>query len=429
MVEIRTPIAVNEAVQRVMVHAERGEKIEVPLEKSHGYYLAEDLVSDHSVPPFDRTRYDGYALRSQDTEPASDGGQVKLQVIGEIGAGSVYKGSVGENEAVRIMTGAELPEGADAVIMLEDVKELADGCNRFIEYSTVLSPMENITKTGEDTKTGEILVSKGTYINPGVMALLATFGWKRVSAAKKPRVGIISTGSELLPVDAPLEPGKIRDSNTYMLTGQIERAGGIPVPLGQFADDFDTCFQQVEEALHTVDILLTTGGVSVGDYDYIPAILEKLQATVLFNKIRMRPGSVTTVAEADGKLLFGLSGNPSSCYVGFEIFTRPVIRYFSYSDRPFLKTSRVKLGQAFKKANPFSRFVRARLVIKNGEAFTVPVGLDKPNIVTSLAEADMLILLPGGESGYEKGEEVTALFLNDQTGSTWEEWREHGKDV
>lgn len=412
MVEIRNPIEVDDALRRVMQHAVKGEKTAINLEESYGFVLAEDLISDHAVPPFDRTRYDGFAVRAKDTENS----QSKLEVIGEIGAGSVFEGTIRENEAVRIMTGAEIPAGCDAVIMLEDVEEIRQEGKTFIEFTRKLTPFENITKTGEDTKKGEVLVQKGTFINPGIMALLATFGYSQVPVVKQPKVGIITTGSELLPVNAVLEPGKIRDSNSYMLIGQIERAGGIPVFLGQFADELDICYDQVVAALEKVDILLTTGGVSVGDYDYIPDILKRLNANVLFNKIKMRPGSVTTVAEVEGKLIFGLSGNPSSCYVGFEMYARPVIRNLLHMENPHLKRLSAELGADFPSANPFHRFVRGKLVYENGKVIAVPVGLDKPNIVTSLAEANVLIVLPGNRSGYEKGEQITVISLEEQSG-------------
>ena len=420
MVEIRTPIPVNEAIRRVMTYAKKGAKMFVPIEASLGRYLAEDLLADHDVPAFDRSPYDGFAVRAKDTVGAKTGHVVELEVIGEIGAGSVYQKRVLANQAVRIMTGAQIPEGCDAVIMLEYVEELTRNGEKIIRFTKQLQYMENITQTGEDTRQGEVLVEKGTYINPGVMALLATFGYKKVPVSKKPLVGIISTGSELLAVDAKLEPGKIRDSNSSMLIGQIERAGGEPIFLGQFEDDFTLCYNHVVDKLEKVDILLTTGGVSVGDYDYIPAILEKLQATILFNKIQMRPGSVTTVAETQGKLLFGLSGNPSSCYVGFELYARPFIRTISHSTQPFLRSEVVELGATFTRPNSFDRFIRGTLQFENGRGIAMPVGLDKPNIVTSLAGADVLIMLPGGTVAYEKGAEVTVLFLDDQRGSaTW----------
>src|SRR5690606_31201504 len=167
---------------------------------------------------------------------------------------------------------------------------------------------------------------KGTYINPGIMALLATFGYDQVQVAKKPVIGIYATGSELLNVNEELAPGKIRNSNAYMIQAQLERAGGEAKLFGKLSDDFELCYEAIKNAIDEVDILITTGGVSVGDFDYLPSIYEKLGAEVLFNKIAMRPGSVTTVAQLNGKLLFGLSGNPSACYVGFELFVRPVFR-------------------------------------------------------------------------------------------------------
>ncbi|PJH58668.1 molybdopterin molybdenumtransferase, partial [Salmonella enterica subsp. enterica serovar Typhimurium] len=177
----------------------------------------------------------------------------------------------------------------------------------------------------------------GAYINPGIVALLATFGYKKVPVTAKPKVGIIATGSELLAIDAPLEQGKIRNSNASMVYSQILRAGANPIYFGQFSDDFENCYEQVKRALEEVDFLITTGVVSVGDFDYLPAIYEKLNAEVLFNKVAMRPGSVTTVAHKDGKLLFGLSGNPSACYVGFELFVHPAVRSFVHASGTSLK--------------------------------------------------------------------------------------------
>lgn len=169
-----------------------------------------------------------------------------------------------------------------------------------------------------------------------------------------------------------------------------------------------------------VDFLITTGGVSVGDYDYLPAIYEKLGANVLCNKIAMRPGSVTTIAEYNGQLLFGLSGNPSACYVGFELFTRPIIREFLHTSTPFLKKEVAILGADFRKANPFDRFVRGQLRFKNGRLIANPIGLDKSNVVSSLGQADILIQLPGGTRGYEAGMEVSVILLDDQEGVSFD---------
>ncbi|WP_026905892.1 gephyrin-like molybdotransferase Glp [Paucisalibacillus globulus] len=420
MVERRKPIKVIEAIERVMNYKKGGSLQFVSIEDSYGHFLGSDLIADHDVPFFDRSPYDGFAVRAKDTEEASRNNPIAFEVIGEIGAGSVFEDHVGERQAVRIMTGAQIPDSCDAVVMLELANELEVEGKPYFELKRSSKIGENISFTGEDTKNGTVLASKGTYINPGIVALLATFGYKRVPVSRKPKVGIIATGSELLEVDQPLEPGKIRNSNAYMVYAQVERAGGESIYLGQFSDDFETCFNQVSEAIGKVDILITTGGVSVGDYDYLPSIYEKLGANVLFNKIAMRPGSVTTVAELNGGLLFGLSGNPSACYVGFELYTRPIIREFLHTKTPFLKKEIAILGSDFKKANPFDRFVRGHLGFDNGRLVANPVGLDKSNVVSSLGQADILIQLPGGTRGYEAGMDVTVILLEDQEGSTFE---------
>ncbi|MDF4730570.1 molybdopterin molybdotransferase MoeA, partial [Vibrio parahaemolyticus] len=201
--------------------------------------------------------------------------------------------------------------------------------------------------------------------------------YSEVPVARKPVVGLLATGSELLDVNDSLQPGKIRNSNTYMILSQIRRAGGRVKYFGKFSDDFHTCFTAVKEALSQVDMLITTGGVSVGDYDYLPAIYEKLGASVLFNKVAMRPGSVTTVAQLNGKLLFGLSGNPSACYVGFELFVRPCIRTYMFSEKAHVKREKALLGEDFLKPNPFTRFVRGKLTYNEGQLIAYPSGFDK----------------------------------------------------
>lgn len=419
MVTKRTPISVGECVHKVMEYAKNGIKEMIPLELAYGRFLAEDLIADHNVPWFDRSPYDGFAVRAEDTEKANSDQPISLKVVGEIGAGTVFHGQVRAFEAVRIMTGAPIPEGCDAVVMLELVKEYTESNQKFIEMKRSLNKGHNISFAGEDAKKGTILVKKGTYINPGISALLATFGYSKVPVAKKPIVGVLATGSELLEVSEPLTLGKIRNSNSYMILAQIERAGGNVKYLGKLSDEFDSCFAAVKNSLTEVDILITTGGVSVGDYDYLPAIYEKLGASVLFNKVAMRPGSVTTVAQLNGKLLFGLSGNPSACYVGCELFVRPVIRTYLFNDKPHLKRESAYLGEDFVKPNPFTRFVRGTLSYNKGQLIVSPSGFNKSGAVSSLARADAFIVLPGGSRGYKKGMVVDVLLLEDVQGSEW----------
>ncbi|MDT3496432.1 molybdopterin molybdotransferase MoeA [Bacillus toyonensis] len=423
MLEKRTPISVAEAVARVMEYAYLGETEKVSLIDSYGRTLGEDVVADHDVPHFDRSPYDGFAIRAEDTKEASSSNPIQFEVIGEIGAGFVFKEEVKAFQAVRIMTGAAIPTGCNAVIMLELTESFEENEKTYMKLKRSFASGDNISFKGEDVKQNAILVKKGTSINPGVAALLATFGYSSVYVVRQPVVGIVTTGSELLEVHEQLKPGKIRNSNSYMIAAQIERAGGVVQYYGQFADNLETCYNTVKKAMKEVDILITTGGVSVGDYDYLPAIYERLQANVLFNKIAMRPGSVTTVAELEGKLLFGLSGNPSACYVGCELYVRPVIGTSLHRKDPHLYRAEAILQKDFPKANPFTRFVRGRVELVDGQLQVTPVGLDKSSAISSLAEANACIVLPGGTRGFEAGITVSVLLLESNVGSEWP-WEE-----
>ncbi|MDP4085015.1 MAG: molybdopterin molybdotransferase MoeA [Bacillota bacterium] len=419
MFERRNPISIGDAVKKIMELPFQGETELVSIEKSYGRFLSEDLIATSDVPHFDRAPYDGFAVRSTDTATASQNNSIEFEVIDHIGAGYTSNKIIQANQAVRIMTGAMMPQGSDCVVMFELTKTYEKDGKPFVSIKRSHKKGENVSFIGEDAKKGEILVKKGTLINPGIQAMLATFGYAEVSVAKKPLIGLFATGTELLEVNEPLVPGKIRNSNSLMIAAQIERAGGQVKYFGKLPDVFETCFDAVKEALNKVDMLVTTGGVSVGDFDFLPEIYDKLGANVLFNKVAMRPGSVTTVAEYNGKLLLGLSGNPSACYVGFELFTRPVIRRMLFSMKPHLRKEKAILDANFPKANPFTRFVRSALTIQDGKLRVSPSGLDKSNIIMSLSGANSLMILPGGTRGFESGTEVEILLLEDQVGSEW----------
>ncbi|MEK4737768.1 MULTISPECIES: molybdopterin molybdotransferase MoeA [Bacillus] len=423
MLEKRKPIPVAEAVARIMEYAHQGEIEKVSLIDSYGRMLGEDVIVDHDVPHFDRSPYDGFAIRAEDTKEANSSNPIQFEVIGEIGAGSVFREEAKAFQAVRIMTGAAIPAGCNAVVMLELTEGFEEKEKTYMKLKRSFAAGDNISFKGEDVKQNAILVKKGTSINPGVAALLATFGYSSVHVVKQPVIGIVATGSELLEVHEQLKPGKIRNSNSYMIAAQIERAGGIVRYYGQFVDDLETCYNTVKKAMKEVDILIATGGVSVGDYDYLPAIYERLQANVLFNKIAMRPGSVTTVAELEGKLLFGLSGNPSACYVGCELYVRPVIGTYLHRKDPHAYRAEAILQKDFPKANPFTRFVRGKVESVDGKLQATPVGLDKSSAISSLAEANAFIVLPGGTRGFEAGIIVSVLLLESNIGSEWP-WKE-----
>ncbi|MFI8494381.1 gephyrin-like molybdotransferase Glp [Peribacillus butanolivorans] len=419
MVERRTPISLADAVEKVMKHKLEGQVEIVALEESHYRFLAQDIIATNDVPHFNRSPYDGFALRSEDTAEGSLNNPLEFEVIEELAAGMVSTLPVQQSQVARIMTGAQMPDECDAVIMLELTKEFEKDGKKYISFKRSLNAGENVSFKGEDAKKGDILVKKGTMINPGIIGLLATFGYAEVPVAKKPVVGLFATGSELLDVSEPLQPGKIRNSNSHAISAQIQRAGGEVRFYGKLKDEFDLSYEAISSALEEVDLLITTGGVSVGDFDLLPDIYQKIGADVLFNKVAMRPGSVTTVAVFNNKFLFGLSGNPSASYVGFELFARPIIRTMLFSELPHLRKEKAQLAEDFLKPNPFSRLLRTRLFFESGQLKVIPSGVDKSNITTSLAGANSLTVLPGGTRGFKTGDIVDVLLLDDQEGCVW----------
>lgn len=419
MVERRTPISIAEAVEKVMKHKLTGHTELIPLEESHDRFLAQDIVATNDVPHFNRSPYDGFALRSKDTAKGSINTPLEFEVVEELAAGMVSNIPVQKNQAARIMTGAQMPAECDAVIMLELTKEFEKDGKKYISFKRSLKEGENVSFQGEDAKKGDVLVKKGTAINPGIIGLLATFGYAEVPVATKPVVGLFATGSELLDVNEPLQPGKIRNSNSHAISAQIRRAGGEIRFYGKLKDEFELSYEAISTALEEVDLLITTGGVSVGDFDLLPDIYQKIGADVLFNKVAMRPGSVTTVAVYNNKFLFGLSGNPSASYVGFELFARPIIRTMLFSEHPHLRKETAQLAEDFLKPNPFSRLLRTRLFYESGQLKVTPSGVDKSNITTSLAGANSLTVLPGGTRGFQTGDFVDILLLDDQEGCQW----------
>lgn len=412
MEKTRNPVSVAEAVFRVTERARLTGTETVPLEESYGRILVEPLRATHDVPHFTRSPYDGFAIRSADSAGASGQHRISFTVVDHIGAGEVSRVTLGAFQAVRLMTGAALPAGADAVVMFEQAS-VTDGT---FTIRKAFEPQENLSLQGEDMSAGETVIPAGSFINPGTVALLATFGYGHVQVAKRPVIGILSTGTELLDVTSPLEPGKIRNSNGPMIAAQLARMG-IPYKIyDSAADQLEECLLTVRKALAETDCLITTGGVSVGDYDYLPDIYERLHADVLFNKVAMRPGSVTTVAVAGDAYMFGLSGNPSACFTGFELFVRPALLKMMGADKIYLPRTRALLAEDFSKANPFTRFIRA----VHDRTSVRPAGFNKSNAVSSIARGNSLIVLPGGTRGYAAGDIVDVLLLGVEEGT--DEW-------
>lgn len=410
-VEKRNPIAVKEAIKRVVAQEFRTETQQVPLNDSLGYILSEDIVATYEIPRFNKSPYDGFALRSEDTKDASGDNRIEFEVIDHIGAGSVSDKTVGPNQAVRIMTGAEIPAGADAVVMLEQTRE---GEHSFTIRKT-FEHNENISLKGEETEVGDVVLKEGQRINAGAIAVLATFGYTEVPVRRLPSAAIIATGSELLDVGDELEPGKIRNSNGPMIQGLLNQFGLDCEVYKIQEDDFDSSLAVVKEALASHDMVITTGGVSVGDFDYLPAIYKEIGAEVLFNKVQMRPGSVTTVAVANNQYLFGLSGNPSACYTGFELFVKPAVLNMMGAIERFPQVVKATLMEDFKKANPFTRFIRAKATLNGLQTTVVPSGFNKSGAVVAIAHSNAMIMLPSGTRGFEKGYTVDVILTETDT--------------
>ncbi|QCR32365.1 gephyrin-like molybdotransferase Glp [Lysinibacillus sp. SGAir0095] len=414
MVTARKAILIGEAIGKIMSDVPTGEVERISLMNASGRYLAEDLIANADVPAFDRSLYDGYAISAEDTKLATTECPIEFEVVGHIGAGAVFHGEMKEFQAVRIMTGAEVPKNCNAIVMLEHVKELKNEGRHFIAIDEQIPINEKIFKKGSEISEGTLLVKKGARITPGVMGLLATFGYSEVLVGVKPKVGVLATGSELLEVNEPLAPGKIRNSNSFMLMAQIEMQGAQPIYLGKLEDDLERSYTTVEHSLKQVDLLITTGGVSVGDFDYLPEIYNRLGAEVLFNKIAMRPGSVTTVAKVQNQFLFGLSGNPSASFIGFELFVKPVLKTLLGNMEPYLISHKAILAEEFPVPNAYTQLIRTKVKVEGTKLFVSSNGLNMSSSITSLVGAEALVVLPPSDVGYEIGCVVDFLLLSEE---------------
>ncbi|MFC0211771.1 gephyrin-like molybdotransferase Glp [Paenibacillus chartarius] len=425
MTERRQAISVPLAVAKVTGSVRALPPESVPVEQAYGRILAENLYADADIPSFDRSAFDGYALAAKDTESACPDRPLEFEIVERIAAGQVGTKAVGPFQAVQIMTGAPLPPGCDAVVMREWTQEYVREGKAWVVLKRAMRVRDNVSLRGEEAKQGDLLVGKGTVIHPGIAAVLASLGMTEAKIGRRPVVGVMATGSELLQPGEPVRPGRIRNSNAAMLAAQIERAGGECRYYGQVPDELEPHLATYRRMLAECDLIVSTGGVSVGDYDLMPRVYATLGAALLFDKVTMRPGSVTTAAQLDGKLLLGLSGNPSACYVGFELFARPAIRLMQGAEAPFAPLIEGELLADYPKPNPFTRFVRARIVYRDGKVGGVPVGFDKSSSLTSLAEANGFIVLPGGSRGYKSGDRVKLMLVDDRDGAEWP-WGDDG---
>jgi molybdopterin molybdotransferase len=406
----RKLVQVEEAQQAVLHYVRLQETEEVALADSFGRRLAITVTANHPVPHFRRSGVDGYALRASDSKGASAEQVVKLDVTEMIPCGSIPSKHVEQGQSARIMTGAVVPEGADTVIMIE-MTEVLPGQRVHIRKQMAVG--ENITPIGQEVEPGDVLMIPGRTIRSGEAAVLATFGFDQVSVFRKPRVAIFSTGSELLEVGSTLAPGKIRNSNSYMLAAQVIEAGGEPLIMPVLPDDPVEVERALLQVMEQVDLVVTTGGVSVGDKDVLVDLFERWDGELLFNKIAMRPGSPTSVGYWRGKLLFALSGNPGASFVGFELLVRPYLRGILGQKERLHAETKGYLQTDYSKGSAYPRYVRGTLKMQDGKVYVNPAGKDKSSIMVSIKDADCLIHIPAGGKGATRDELIRVLLLNE----------------
>ena len=372
---------------------------------SAGYVLAEVLLAEENIPPFDNSAMDGYAVRAADVQNASEAKPAVLSVVETIAAGYAPTERVGTGQASRIMTGAMMPEGADAVVMQEVTQR--DGNN--VKIFEGIDKTGNVRFTGESVADGQQVMGKGKYLRPPEVSMLASLNRPEVTVYRKPTVAIVSTGDELLLLGEPLEPGKIRESNRYGLYAQVEEAGGIPIDMGIAPDDEAEIERIFRAALAKSDALITSGGVSVGEHDFVKSVLERL-GEVNFWRVAMKPGKPQAYGISDGKPIFGLPGNPVSSLVVFELFVRPALLKMAGHTELLRPTFKATLTETITNRDGRVNYMRAILKESNGDYTAETTGPQGSGILHSLVLANGLITIPAGVT-LGAGETVDAQFL------------------
>lgn len=405
MLEYITVEAANKIISEGIIDTKQSE---IPILDSLDHVLAEDIISQMDIPPFDRSPLDGYAYKSEDSLNATESSPVILEVIDNIQAGYVSNKKIAGGQAIRIMTGAKIPEGADVVVKYEDT-EFTDKEVKIFKYQ---KPQSNIVRAGEDMGRGDRILCKGITIGPAEIGILASLGKTHVRVYTKPAVAILATGDELLNIDEEIYEGKIRNSNSYVIAAQVKRLGGTPVILGICKDSICDVKKELDSALKWADMIITTGGASVGDADIIKDAFKEAGADILFWKTRMKPGTPIVAAKYGNKLLFGLSGNPAAAYITFEVFARPAILRLMGKTKISLMKVEAILESDFTKVSDQSRYVRAYTYKKEGNYYTVLPDKHSSGVLSSLTGKNSLFLIPGGAGPYKKGEKITVELLD-----------------
>ncbi|MGC8875224.1 MAG: gephyrin-like molybdotransferase Glp [Chloroflexia bacterium] len=401
MPEEVAPITVEEALEAVLARFHPLDAEEVPLLQALDRVLAEDIVAGEDIPPFENSAMDGYAVRGEEVAGARRDTPVRLRVIGEVAAGMPATVPVEPGTAVRIMTGAPMPPGADTVVPFEQTDEAGPEGERepgWVRVLVPVSPGSNVRAAGEDVRRGERVLERGTRLRPQEVGLLAALGRPIVRVTRRPRVVILATGDELVEPGEPLAPGKIRNSNAYSNYAQVLKYGGEPLKLPIARDRFEDLSARIDEGLAAgVDLFLTSGGVSVGEYDLVKKVLAS-RGKISFWRVRMQPGRPMAFGEIDGVPLLGLPGNPVSSMVSFILFVRPVLLKMQGQRALRLPEVTATLLEDARAQPDRPRFLRAIVEQEDGRFTARLTGPQGSGILSSMVRANGLAVIP--ESAY-----------------------------
>lgn len=403
---MREMVPLEEARQILLELVKPLETVETDLLKAVGMALAKNIVAPRPLPPFDRSPLDGFAFRSVDTAGASGENPAKLYITETIYAGHAAKGRVEPGTAAGIATGAPIPPGADCVARFEDTR-------REGQYVIIYKPFsqnENIIRAGKDIAGGELALPAGWELNPPAVALLAALGYTKVPVHRRPRVSVFSTGDELLPLGRPLLPGKMYNSNLYTIAAQVAEAGGEAVLLENAGDDEELVSKQFIKGLDMADLVISTGGVSVGERDVVKNAMKNAGAELLFWKVACKPGTPVTCGLREGRLLIGLSGNPAGAMVTFTLLVRPLLRLMSGQRELFLPRVQARMAEDLPKGGKMRRFIRA--VVRWQDGYVAwPVGMQGHGVLKSLVEGNALIDVPENHGFMQTGDSIEVLLL------------------
>ena len=406
-------ISLEEARELVLSRVGTLEVETVPVLEAAGRVAAAPLTSDIDITPFDHSAMDGFALRAEQLAGASPQTPVELKVVAEVAAGEVYEGPLAADECVRIMTGAPLPAAADSSVKYEIVGVVSgDGrTGSVVSFTAPCALGDNIRRKGEEARAGEVIVQPGEVIHTAGVGFLAGCGVVEVPVYRRPTIAIIAIGSELVEPDEVPTPGKIRNSNSYALAACARAAGAVPTLLPIVPDTHEALAAAVEEATRSFDFVLTSGGASNGDFDFIKPVVAEL-GELYMTTVNMRPGKAQTFGLVNGTPVFGLAGNPAAAYVGFEMIVRPALRKMQGYSTFVRPTVRAALTADVKKNDPRRLFLRSVLTKdEEGNYLVTPAKNQSSGLFGPIQRGNCMAILPEGKGGRAKGEVVECVLL------------------